>query len=431
MKKRILAFWLACTLIPSANAQIFKGLQRKIKEKVEERINKSADENADSGLDIIERKNSEKKTTGSNAQESITAGSKTILSSYSKFDFVPGDKIIYLDDFSKEQLGELPTAWNASGKGEIVTIVKNPGKFLRLFPGTKYLSGNTKSFGEIFTVEFDLIMDGIAPSGTRFFPELAIGVFAAEGKSGTDNKFLDLYPSVNNVTEILLKPNVDGNSTASIKSKGEKNATTFESKDNPFKDYSASFGRSAHYAIQVQGSRLRFWVDGHKVFDLPRAVNKNPALNQLYLNCSKYWFYDEHNFGLYVTNFKIATGIIPQSETLLSKGRYSTSGILFDTNSNRLKPQSMGIINEISKFLNDNATVNLQIIGYTDADGDAAANEKLSLGRANTVREVLIREFNVDAGRLTSLGKGETVPLNDNKSDISKALNRRVEFVKN
>lgn len=437
MKKIRFALIAACMIGTSANAQLLEGLGRKMKDKVQQRINTKIDNTANSGLDKIEERVAVKgkqqpsdKGHQNGAKEQWSDSPSKALTAYGKFDFIAGEKIIYLDDFSKDPLGELPIKWNASGKGEVVRVDQHTGKFLRLFPGTKYLSANTTAFGDSFTIEFDLIMDGTPPSGTRFFPDLAIGLFSTDRKSGTDNKFLDQYPIVGNVTEILLKPNVDGSSFSSLKSKGLNNSTTFESGAIAFKEYTASLGRLAHYSIQVEKQRLRFWVDGHKVFDAPRAINLSPGLNQIYLNCLKYWFYNEDNFGLYVSNFRIATGIPKPGETLLSKGAFSTSGILFETGSDHIKPQSMGIIKDIGRTLSEDNSISISIVGHTDTDGDAEANQQLSAKRAEAVKQLLTTVFKISPSRIEATGKGETASINDNKTEAAKALNRRVDFIR-
>ncbi|RZM30603.1 MAG: OmpA family protein [Pedobacter sp.] len=429
MNKKVFALIATCMLWASADAQIFQGLGKKVKNKLQERIDSKTEKATGSLLDKLEGKSNPK---GQAEKEGLgsTPTAQQALESYSKYDFLPGENILYLEDFQKQPIGELPANWNANGKGEVVEINKVSGKYLRLFPGTKYLTGNTAAFGDDFTIEFDLILHGTPPSGTRFYPELAIGLFSAQGKSTTDNKYLELYPDVNNITEILLKPNVDDRSSASLKTKGPANSTTFSTGEIYFPEYSQSFGKSAHYAIQVQKQRLRFWVNGHKVFDLPRAINAGPAINQLYFHSLKYWFYTEENFGLYLTNIKIAKGVSSPIESLRQKGSFSTSGILFDTNSDQLRPQSMGLLKEIGKYMAQNTEVKLQIVGHTDNEGEAASNLKLSTKRAAKVREVLVEEHSVDAVRIDISGKGESAPLNQNLNPHQKAQNRRVEFIR-
>ena len=69
----------------------------------------------------------------------------------------------------------------------------------------------------------------------------------------------------------------------------------------------------------------------------------------------------------------------------------------------------------------------LQISGHTDSVGDAAANEALSIKRANACYVYLVSK-GVDANRLIVTGLGETQPIADNNTEEGRSLNRRVEF---
>jgi outer membrane protein OmpA-like peptidoglycan-associated protein len=89
----------------------------------------------------------------------------------------------------------------------------------------------------------------------------------------------------------------------------------------------------------------------------------------------------------------------------------------------------MGFINQLVKFLQENAAVKLEIDGHTDSDGDEAANLKLSQDRADAVKKQLV-VLGIDALRLTCKGFGKTKPVDNNTTPEGKANNRRVEFVK-
>jgi len=82
----------------------------------------------------------------------------------------------------------------------------------------------------------------------------------------------------------------------------------------------------------------------------------------------------------------------------------------------------------VTDLLLDHPDWAFDIIGHTDSDGDDANNLKLSLERANQVKEALIAR-GIAEDRLTTLGKGESEPLNTNSSVEEKANNRRVEFL--
>jgi len=72
----------------------------------------------------------------------------------------------------------------------------------------------------------------------------------------------------------------------------------------------------------------------------------------------------------------------------------------------------------------------LKIVGHTDADGTDDSNLKLSKDRADAVKNTLVNIYNVDSGRLSTDGKGETEPVAENTDADGKAQNRRVEFIK-
>ena len=121
---------------------------------------------------------------------------------------------------------------------------------------------------------------------------------------------------------------------------------------------------------------------------------------------------------------------MPKTPKRTSSGRYVSHGILFDTDSDRLKPESAPVIRSIARGLETNPALKLLIEGHTDSTGDAAKNQDLSKRRAEAVKSVLVSQFSVDAGRLTTDGLGATKPMDTNDTPAGRAQNRRVEFVK-
>ena len=102
--------------------------------------------------------------------------------------------------------------------------------------------------------------------------------------------------------------------------------------------------------------------------------------------------------------------------------------LFFATNKTYILPQSEQAMSDLAQFLLDNPSVTIHITGHTDAVGTDEANQILSEGRANAVRNDLIKR-GVDAERLTAEGKGEKEPVADNDTEEGRQLNRRVEFV--
>ena len=115
---------------------------------------------------------------------------------------------------------------------------------------------------------------------------------------------------------------------------------------------------------------------------------------------------------------------------LITEGEFVTRGILFDVNSDKIKPESYGILKEIGTVLKENPTVKVKIVGHTDSDGDDAKNLDLSKRRAAAVKNALNTEFGIAADQMETDGKGETQPSDPNTTPQGKANNRRVEFIK-
>lgn len=102
--------------------------------------------------------------------------------------------------------------------------------------------------------------------------------------------------------------------------------------------------------------------------------------------------------------------------------------IQFEHDSAAIKPESHGILDDVVKVLTDNPSVEkLDIVGYTSSEGSKAHNDKLSTDRAASVLKYLV-DHGIDAGRLTSQGKGPADPVASNDTEEGRIANRRVEF---
>jgi outer membrane protein OmpA-like peptidoglycan-associated protein len=107
------------------------------------------------------------------------------------------------------------------------------------------------------------------------------------------------------------------------------------------------------------------------------------------------------------------------------------SGIQFDTNSAVIKAESIPILdNAVASITQEFAAfpnIKIEVGGHTDNVGGASANQQLSQIRAQAVLDYLGSK-GVDATRLTAKGYGATKPIADNKTEIARATNRRIEF---
>jgi OOP family OmpA-OmpF porin len=103
--------------------------------------------------------------------------------------------------------------------------------------------------------------------------------------------------------------------------------------------------------------------------------------------------------------------------------------IQFDVDKTTIKPESNGLLDEITQVIKDNPRIKkIAIEGHTDGDGSDKYNLKLSDGRAKAVMEYLVTH-GIEAGRLTAKGFGESKPIASNDTPEGKEQNRRVEFL--
>ncbi|MCF8273020.1 MAG: OmpA family protein [Flavobacteriaceae bacterium] len=101
--------------------------------------------------------------------------------------------------------------------------------------------------------------------------------------------------------------------------------------------------------------------------------------------------------------------------------------ILFDTGKSSIKAQSAAVLGDIIKILNEYPNSKFTVEGHTDSVGSDATNQKLSDARANSVKEYLVSN-GVNASRLSSIGYGESKPIDSNTTSKGRANNRRVEI---
>jgi OmpA-OmpF porin, OOP family len=118
------------------------------------------------------------------------------------------------------------------------------------------------------------------------------------------------------------------------------------------------------------------------------------------------------------------------ANTIKQTGKVAVYGIYFDTGKSVLKAESKGTLEEISKLLKADTGLKLYVVGHTDNTGTFDANMKLSMERAASVVNALVSQYSVNAASLKACGSGPVSPVASNDTEEGKALNRRVELVK-
>jgi outer membrane protein OmpA-like peptidoglycan-associated protein len=419
MKKRnvfacyVLLAGLACTLSTFARAQVTdpkttagQSASDHVNNNVSNGINNSLDkaENGIKGLFKKKNKGAKTDTTKVSAANAPGAAGATAaagdagsnapvsLKTYNNYDFVPGDQIIFDDNFADDADGEFPTHWSLE-KGQAVVNKVNgvqafcltEGNYVQVSPRMKttdnYLPDN-------FTIEFDFF-----PNNGSYTPGLLFG----SGEEGTGQIFF-----------------------------GKEVSTSYFGKD-----FSAAYpgdvehfeGKWHHAAMIRKGNQMKCYVDQYRVLVMPDVSGtKVTRLNVGGIGSTE--------APIVFKNFRIAAG---GNMNMIGKkftdNKIVTHGINFDVDKATIRPEAMGTLNMIVGVMKDNPDIRFEIDGHTDNSGPAAHNLTLSQQRADAVKTELV-SLGIDASRLTTKAFGDTKPISDNSSPEGKANNRRIEFVK-
>ncbi|MGZ8559857.1 MAG: hypothetical protein ACXWWC_16060, partial [Chitinophagaceae bacterium] len=183
MKKLSFFIWCfsaALFISASGHTQILKTIGNKAKQKVSQRANNKVDKEMDKGLDEVEEGTKVKKDEDGDTKEKKDDGTKIktdadgdtkiknadgtktkteALSFNSKYDFVPGEKVIAYEDFSKTDIGDFPTRWNTNATAEVVTLNNKDGKWLKISKEGAFHPEFITTLPDNFTLEFDLAVN--------------------------------------------------------------------------------------------------------------------------------------------------------------------------------------------------------------------------------------------------------------------------------
>lgn len=380
--------------------------------------NKKKEENTSEDKDQTVEASNDHSTSSTNTHSNTSTASSNIsknLEVYSKYDFVPGDETLFFDDFSEDFIGDFPSRWNTNGSGEVVRINNAEGNWFEMQPGRKiYSIPDVKSLPEDYSIEFDLLTSGLS-------------------KKTSANAMFSIYISDTNTFEdgkdhfVKVSIPLGQHNIFSIHNYNYFNGSPGTIDSHISADIRNEILNQPHIAISVTKHRFRLWINETKHLDIPRFIEESNVLNHIKFGIVSLVHDGERVF---INNLKVAKGGVDLRRKLMSEGKISTNGILFESGSAKIEPQSLGIVLQISQVLKQDESIKLNIIGHTDSDGKTDANLKLSKARAAAVKEALVSIYNISEERLTTDGKGSSEPVGDNSTSDGKAQNRRVEFIK-
>ncbi len=121
----------------------------------------------------------------------------------------------------------------------------------------------------------------------------------------------------------------------------------------------------------------------------------------------------------------------PRPPTNAQQGGEANLTVQFETGSDRLTPAAIKTLDTLGQALSSSALSGnkFSIVGHTDSVGRPDMNQQLSERRAQAVVAYIAGHFNVDRGRLTASGKGQSDPLVPTGPGVAEPQNRRVQII--
>ena len=412
MKKSLaLAFAAALTLSVAAPPAQSQGWKDRLKQKVKQRVDQRADQATDKGLDKAEQAISCEVTDKACADRARAEGKQVKIvgqgeaaadaadvdaqpgpgeGAWLNYDFKPGDRVLFYDDFSTSEVGDFPRRLELL-EGNMEVAEWRGGRYLRSNSSTGEIA---IPLPEVLPERFTLEMDVYNGARMNSWGEVTIR-FAEQRRANT--------------------PVVRENWTRTGVLDGSRQFET-DVGQGKFKD------RFVPLRVMVDGRYAKVYMGEKRVANVP---------NVDFGRAKKIWVQipASEESPAYVGNIRIAAGGKKLYDALSASGRVATQGILFDTGSDHIRAESTPTLKEMVSMLTEHPDLSLTIEGHTDNVGDAQANLALSAKRAAAVKAYLVNN-GVSGERLATKGLGATKPAAPNTTAEGRQQNRRVELVK-
>ena len=401
MKKQLAYLAMIIFMIPVLTySQVKIPVKKKVEKKTEKEANKAVDKAIDDTFNSIfgKKKKKTKQTTTEGDPATVgtvtaTAGESESLSAWTKFDFVPGDVVIFEDNLQGETNGEFPSKWDLNyGNVEIAQLGED---MVINFPSNQnativpLMKEKEDYLPEKFTVEMDVYFSEFCTKYRVEFYDIV------NQKQPPGRSFVIIGPQ---------DVHVEGYGGTKV--------------DVPNQKY--PFWK--HVSISFNIRALKVYYGEKRTSNIPNFRMEPTGIT---INSGQCHVGNQ----AMIRNIRIAEGSKDLYDRFMTDGKIITNGIRFDVNKATLRPESMGVINKICKLMLEHEEINFSVEGHTDSDGEESHNLSLSQDRALTVLNKLV-EMGISQNRLTAKGFGESMPITGNNTPEGKANNRRVEFVK-
>jgi hypothetical protein len=204
-------------------------------------------------------------TTDNNSKKDNGEGAAS-FKIYSKFDFIPGDKILAYDDFSKDAIGDFPVTWNTNSSGEVVTTSNQEGHWLMVRKQGKYIPEYIKELPDNFTFEYDVVCN---EKFSYYSPHLLLYFLTGNnaGKEVFDYSFIP--GEKRSGVKIGVHPTAAGlNGGMALEESFEDGNSVIKNEINT-SQFNSNIGKTKlHVSVWRQKQRLRVYFNEEKVYDL-------------------------------------------------------------------------------------------------------------------------------------------------------------------
>jgi OOP family OmpA-OmpF porin len=305
------------------------------------------------------------------------------------YDFIPGDRTLFYDDFSDDQTGNLPS--HEDGTSGNATVAELDGhKYFRTTTGATFTITLSAPLPQRFTIEATYCNPNNGhPLDFQIGDDQAGHVWCGQDEAGI---------------------NGDGPN-------GQKEASEAAKGIGPADFVNCRFMFDGGYVKAYLNEQRLAQLNG-LVFSRGRTITVTVPEG------------DEGAGGTLLASIWVAEGGKKLYDALATSGRVATHGILFATGSAEIRGESTPTLKEIGEMLTAHPELKLLIEGHTDNVGSAAANQTLSEQRATAVKQYLIAHFQIDPSRLSTKGYGASRPVASNDTADGRQQNRRVELVR-
>jgi OmpA-OmpF porin, OOP family len=411
--------------------------KRKVEQRVDQKVDRAVDKVLDTGENVISCVATDKKcideakkagkevkiesaeaaepATGAASAPSSRAATPAKAASgtevFKNFDFVPGSRVLFQEDFTTDQVGNFPRRLKFK-QGNIEVAESEGQRWVTNTGGDGFEITLPEALPSRFSIEFDFVpspaFSGHSSTGggqCYHFHEI---VFKATGFEDVREPVQAAYGDMpeQSIRFCGFMAGIGGQKVTAV--------TMFPS----------ILDRVNKLRVMGDGDYIKVYMNGTRVSNVPNTtLGRSRTISIRTLG-------DQHEQKALFGNFRIAAGTKQIYDALLADGRVATQGIYFDTGSDVIRPESAPTLKEIGDMLTQHADLRLTIEGHTDNVGAAGANQALSDKRAAAVRAALVERYGVDGARLVSKGLGASKPAAPNTTPEGRQQNRRVELVK-